>query len=135
MALRLEERFYKAKVDTTGTTLTTLIEIDTASFGGSNLTDCTIFVRHTIVMYETSGGTYSTAWELCSVYRRTTSGNPTLVGSAVAGNAGSGGQVGAADTSTFTHDNNATAIRLRVTPQSGTKSWFVTTRVFANEPV
>ena len=135
MALRQEDYVFKAKVDTTGTTLTTLLEIDCASFGGSNITDCTLFVRHVIVMYETGGGNYSAAWELCATYRRTTTGNPTLQGSVVKGNADADGKAGAADSSTFTLDNNANAIRLRVTPLAGTKTWFVASRVLAIEPV
>lgn len=113
-------------VNTSSTSVFTLASFDLASLpdGTGNFTDCTVFVRATILLFEVGGGTYSSTWEKLATFRRDTSGNATIKGTVVDGNAGSGGQVGSGDLSTITIDGSTTNIRLRVTPSGSGSLWW-----------
>ena len=126
-----------APVNTTSTSAFTLASFDLANMPGisGNFTDCTIFVRITVLLFEVSGSQYSTTWERCATFRRDTSGNATLKVAVVDGNAGTGGKVGDGDPSSVSIDASTTNIRIRVTP-SGTGSlwWYGKMQVTAIEP-
>lgn len=125
-------------VNTASTSTFTLASFDVANMPGigGNFTDCTIFIRATILMHEVGGGGYSSSWEKVGTFRRVTTGNPALTGSMISGNSDDpAGQVGSGDLSTFAMDVSTTTIRLRVTPAgSGSLWWYGKLEVTAIEP-
>ena len=114
-----------APVNTTAFTQFTLATLDLATMPGvaGNYTDCTVFIRATVLLFGVVTG-YSTSWEKCATFQRITTGNVSLRGSVTDGNAGSAGQVGDPDLGTVTLDISTTTIRLRVTPGASSSCWW-----------